>query len=395
MSTLRRTRPLFRSAQCKSVSSRLVHTDCRYFLGSRPCSWHKLDQSVCESCTHFEPVEERIGIVKLGAMGDVLRTTALLADIVSRHSAPRVTWFTLPESREVLIGNALVDEVITTFDFSLGAREFDVVYSLDNASEGVALATALNSRELRGFRCDPFGRCDGAMNANDDTLFEIGLWDDLKRQNTKPYLQLLASIAGVSYSGGRPIIELSVGEVQQGARMLAGLGPPIVGINVDAGIRWLRKQWNLEYVEAAAHDFAARGFGVVLFGGKSVESWNDALAGRVGARCRSLHTSQSVRDLFAALSAIDVLLTGDTLAMHAAWALGKPVVALFGPTSLAEITLGTHDIKLATDELACLGCYLHTCTVSPHCMDRLAPAGVVESVLHRLSLATAKVPSQR
>jgi len=73
--------------------------------------------------------------------------------------------------------------------------------------------------------------------------------------------------------------------------------------------------------------------------------------------------------------------------MHVAWALQVPAVALFGPTSMSEIDLGEGSRKLAATELECLGCYLKTCTVEPHCMDRLTPEIVYANVRELLSAA--------
>ena len=54
------------------VVPREIAWDCRFFLGDRPCVWHKRSGVLC-TCDHYEKIEERILIVKLDAMGDVLR----------------------------------------------------------------------------------------------------------------------------------------------------------------------------------------------------------------------------------------------------------------------------------------------------------------------------------
>ena len=55
----------------------MVAYGCRYFLGDRPCKWHKKEGVSCV-CRYFTPVQENILIIKLDAVGDVLRTTCLL-----------------------------------------------------------------------------------------------------------------------------------------------------------------------------------------------------------------------------------------------------------------------------------------------------------------------------
>ncbi|MCX6640520.1 MAG: hypothetical protein NTW14_08585, partial [bacterium] len=52
----------------------------------------------CEGCPHYEPVTRRILIIKLGAVGDVIRTTPLLR--VWRQPGTHITWLT--ETPEIL-----------------------------------------------------------------------------------------------------------------------------------------------------------------------------------------------------------------------------------------------------------------------------------------------------
>ena len=83
------------------------------------------------------------------------------------------------------------------------------------------------------------------------------------------------------------------------------------------------------------------------------------------------------------VDACDVVVTGDTLALHVAIARGVPTVVLFGPTSLHEIDVFERGEKLAAD-LPCLCCYLPDCDVSPNCMESLAVERVHAAVLRQV-----------
>ncbi|MCX7766040.1 MAG: hypothetical protein N2246_04970, partial [Candidatus Sumerlaeia bacterium] len=52
----------------------VIKFDCKYYLGYKPCG----KSLMCEGCQYYAPMGKRILIIKLGAMGDVLRTTPLL-----------------------------------------------------------------------------------------------------------------------------------------------------------------------------------------------------------------------------------------------------------------------------------------------------------------------------
>jgi ADP-heptose:LPS heptosyltransferase len=95
-----------------------------------------------------------------------------------------------------------------------------------------------------------------------------------------------------------------------------------------------------------------------------------------------------VRHFAALLSHCDVAVTGDTLAMHLALALGKRAVVLFGPTSAAEIELYGLGEKVVP-KMECLSCYKTSCDFVPNCMDLISTDMVERAVLRQLLLVPA------
>lgn len=354
-----------------------------------PCEPHKATGQLCEDCPQYRPLEQRVLIVKLGAMGDVLRTTALLPDIAARHDRPHVTWLTRAESVDLLLGNPLVQRVVTTEEASvLAGADFDAVYSLDSGVDALGYAQSARAAKFHGFVAGKFGTCTGVARGGDPTLYEIGLWDDLKRANRRSYLELLGAAAGIEYGSHRPYVSVDREELQRAKVVARELPRPLIGVNTDAGDRWERKNWNPEYVEAFVAMARAGGAGVLLFGGAPVRERNRAIAAASPAGVAAFESAGNVRRLIAGIAQCDVLLTGDTLAMHVGRALGIPMIVLFGPTSLHEIDLDAASAKMAATELPCLACYLKTCEVDPHCMDLLKPQDVYAKV--REVLAGAK-----
>ena len=185
-----------------NAQSRTVHTDCAHYRGDMPCEPHKLQGRVCDGCADYDPLVQRVLIVKLGAMGDVLRTAAVLPDIATQHVRPHITWLTRSESVGLLRGNPFVHHVITPESAAtLAGTTFDAVYALDSDAESLAFAALPKTKNYHGFVRGEFGTCIGVAPGGDSALFEIGLWDDLKRANQRKYLDLLAATAGVNSSG--------------------------------------------------------------------------------------------------------------------------------------------------------------------------------------------------
>jgi heptosyltransferase-2 len=374
----------------RAVGQPVVFMDCRLYRGSSPCEPHKRDGRSCPGCDLYDPIVEHVLVIKLGAMGDVLRTTALLPDIAAAHVRPAITWIAGRESLDLLAGNPLIHRAVAADAAMpvLASRRFAAVYTLDSSEEALALSRIATAPIRRGYRSGPHGTATGVEPGGDDTLFRIGLSDTAKRANRRSYLELLLATTGLSYSGNRPAIALRSQAVEAVRRELADVPRPWIGVNAGASDRWQHKRWTAQHLTRFVARLCDERMSTLLFGEGDDAVSNRALAQRFGPHVRSIESTGRLDRLFAAIAQVDVLVTSDTLAMHAGWALRRPVVALFGPTSFAEIDLDPDDVKLHAD-LPCLGCYLHTCGIERHCMELLTPELVFDGVRTRLAVRHA------
>jgi heptosyltransferase-2 len=88
-------------------------------------------------------------------------------------------------------------------------------------------------------------------------------------------------------------------------------------------------------------------------------------------------------ELIGVLAACDAFLSNDSGAMHLAAALGRPVVAIFGPTDeRATAPEGDHDVLTA--DVFCRPCMLRDCPIDHRCMKRITADRVAESIWRRL-----------
>jgi heptosyltransferase-2 len=367
--------------------SREIAFDCRFFLGDRPCVWHKTSGVLC-TCHHYQPVTERLLIIKLDAMGDVLRTTALLPPFAEAHPGAAITWLTRRESKPLLERNPYVTEILTYGEdalVQLQARTFDRVINLDAGRTSAALATAAKAARKDGFVLDARGFVQPTNDAARRWL-ELGVFDDLKRQNTRTYQDLMAEIVGLSGRPHRYIFELGDDERARGRQHLERLGVdfarPLIGLNTGAGRRWELKQWRedgyLDLIERLGGGGANQ---FLLLGGPEEHQRHLRLQSRSSVPLIDGGCDNPVRHFASLVAACSLVVTGDTLAMHLALALRRRTIVLFGPTSSAEIELYGLGEKVAP-RMDCLVCYKQSCDFVPNCMD-LISTDMVESAVKR------------
>jgi ADP-heptose:LPS heptosyltransferase len=375
-----------------TVGPREIAFDCRFFLGDRPCVWHKKTGALC-TCDRYERIEERLLVVKLDAMGDVLRSTALLPPLMEAHPRAAITWITRKESVPLLQRNPYVTEVLELGPEAivhLQTRTFDRVINLDASKTSAALATAARSNRKDGFVLDERGYVQPTNDAARRWL-EAGVFDDIKRRGSSTYQDRMAEILGLAGRMHRYVFELDDEESGRGRAHLQSIGVdferPIIGLNTGAGGRWPLKQWREDgYLELMARLGQRGNVQFLLLGGPGERERNERLKAAAKARVLDPGCDNAVRHFASLVACCDVVVTGDTLAMHLALALGRRTVVLFGPTSAAEIELYQLGEKVVP-AMTCLSCYKTSCDFVPNCMDLISTDMVERALVRQLACA--------
>ncbi len=362
------------------------HFDCRHMVWSRPCRFHKEEGVRCGDCPHYDPKKGRILLVKLAADGDVLRTTGILPVLASELPGNHLTWATAPSAAPLLENHPLVDRVLVTGRGTppeLLAEEFDLVLCPDADPFSAALASVARTGRRRGYTLADNGVVRPLSRGAREWL-AMGLDDGLKRKGRRTYQDILQDVLELPERPGPPELYLTAEEKARAEayREEAGIPPdrPLVGLNTGAGSRWPLKQWTFEGFLELGKRLVKRGCSVLLLGGPAEEERNRKLLAEGGKGFFDAGNRNPVRDFAARLGLCDALVTGDTLALHLGVAAGIPVVALFGPTSSAEIDLFGKGEKILPSGLDCLCCYLNRCDKKPNCMDLITVDQVYRAV---------------
>ncbi|MEO6594659.1 MAG: glycosyltransferase family 9 protein [Planctomycetota bacterium] len=374
-----------------------LKTDCRHVRWDRPCTPHKRRGKVCATCDEYDPISNRVLVVKLAATGDVLRTTAFLPAIHATWPGAKVTWLTRRSAVALFDGNALVDEVLATDDAATAARlateTFDVVLCPDADPDAAVLAAMAKGRERRGYVRDGAGRVV-PLSPGASYWLEMGLSDSKKKANTETYQKLVAEVLGLDPALVRePMLEPSVADAESTVAFVRGLGVkgPLLGLNTGAGGRWAYKQWTSAHQQTFLRACTDAGCSVLLLGGpEEVQRHQELLASAVGRPVFDGGNHNSFGRFAALVDQCRVVVTSDSLAVHVAAARKVPAVVLFGPTSAAEIELYGRGTKIVPKDLECLCCYLPRCDRVPHCQALIEPAVVLAAVQHWLAAAPTR-----
>ena len=371
----------------------MIRFDCRHYRAAKPCVFNKQDGAECPSCTHFAPYKDRVLFIKLDAIGDVLRSASLLPTVAAHHERPYIAWLTRRESAELVGMMTLVDEVIVLTEEGLArvaSGGWTQVYSLSNDIASASLATlAKGQRRVVGFFTD--GGIVRPSNAAAERWLEMAAFDRLKRLNARTYQEHMLAILGTEGPFPPPSLQVSAVAQARASRRVEALFPGSsrrrLALNIGASARWPKKMLDVTAVAELVRGVLERvDADIMLVGGAAEQEKTQAVLAccSAGARVGAALTPGSIADFVATLMQANALLCGDTLALHVATAIGLPTVAIFGPTSQAEIAdFGGLVEKVWAPSLGCLGCY-GDCDKPMNCMTSLDIGDLAARVAARL-----------
>jgi ADP-heptose:LPS heptosyltransferase len=361
----------------------IIRYDCLYFLGHKPCRFRR----ECDGCPHYSAVGKRILIIKLAALGDVLRTTPLLRGLREKDPACQITWLTESNVIPMLQGIPGIDRLLPYTRESvlqLEMESFDEVYCFDKEPKATALAMKIQADRKVGFGMSRMGK-GIPLNKESEYTFELGINDILKfRINAKTYPELIFECASIPCSAPQEYIlpDLS-SEIEEAKEILfaRGVRPNElkIGLNTGAGDVFATKKWTeAGYISLANRLTKELGAKVLLLGGPGEVDRNQRIASAAKYPLINTGNDNPIRKFAGFVGNCSLVITGDTLAMHIAIGLKVPVLVMLGPTCHQEIELYGRGAKIVSD-FTCSPCYLSVCPKPATCMDAISVDAVFES----------------
>jgi lipopolysaccharide heptosyltransferase II len=157
---------------------------------------------------------------------------------------------------------------------------------------------------------------------------------------------------------------------------------------IQPGARWPTKRWPAESFAELVRQLAAAhpGMRFAILGGAEDRALGQAIASADSGRCLDLTGALSLPEMVEWIRLSALMVTNDTGPMHVATALGKPLVALFGPTQPRRTGPYRQLDHVLQTRLPCVPCMKSRCSyVKPlECLRALQPATVLAAVQKRL-----------
>lgn len=361
----------------------IIKTDCFFYEGSKPCAFHKKDGRLCNNCEDYKRIESRILIVKLDALGDVLRTTSILPALKKKYPNSHITWITKERALPILKSISLINRVFCVernfIEYILN-ETFDVGICLDSDSYSSSILSIASCKNKYGFIADKSGN-PVPVDENGRGWWLMGLNDKLKRDNRKTYQEIIHTICNLQYEKHHPLIGESIINENLIDKFInengINRGEKIIGINTGGGNRWEWKKWILDYycqfislIKSKYPDFQ-----IILFGGPEEIDFNKEIFAKVGNMVIDAGCHNTLEEFISKVKLSDIFLTSDSLGFHIASALKIKSLVLVGPTSPWELEVYDNG-EIIYPDIECLSCYLNKCNKVPNCMQMITPTKV-------------------
>jgi heptosyltransferase-2 len=292
------------------------------------------------------------GVVSLG---DILRTTVILHLFPSDQY--QVTWVVDQKGAPLLKGNPFIHRLLVINPFTphlLLSEWFDIVVNFEKEPGICAVSDRIPAWRRYGFRLDPQTHTAVAYDHADEAL-SFTTDPAAKRRKIKSWSGILYEMLGHKYEGKpyvlgyRPQTEIRYD----------------VGLNHLIGKKFPLKRWPESHWQELHADLAR----------DHVVCWQQG--------------ENDIEDYIEWIASCRLLVTNDSLGLHIGLALGKPVVALFGPTIATEVE-GARLLRITPPlDWDCIPCMEDKCIQAKACMNYISVVQVLDVVRDALASEVA------
>lgn len=333
---------------------------------------------------------ERVLVIKLRYLGDVLLSTPVLAALRVAFPEARLSMLVNPGTEAILAENPHLDEVLIVersgsplrqlrFAAALRRRHFDLVVDLTDGDRAAILSRITGAGVRVGFN-----RGDRRRGRLYTHLVPLGRHESIPI--VRQHLMALEAI-GIPAAPSPPVLKVRPTDESAALTALAsiGIGPAERFVAVHPGARWWFKSWPAERFAGLIDYIQGKlGFKVALLGGSQERDIADSILQHAETGCRSLVGRLTLLELAALLRRAALFVGNDSGPMHIASAMGTPVVGLFGPSDPQVWGPAGQGHAVFYKGVDCRPCFPGGCVRGEQNCMRLIACDEVRSVVERM-----------
>jgi ADP-heptose:LPS heptosyltransferase len=343
------------------------------------------------------PPAERVLVIRLGAVGDVVRTLPAASALRATYPAAHLAWLVEPASAGLLRSQPWIDEVLvfprdalaqharrlrlgaalrelSAFVGGLRGRRFDLVVDFHSILKTGLLSRASGAPRRAGY-APPFGREGAWWLAN--------LRAELAPRRVPRFARNLGLVRFLGSEAEPAATPLRVDPaLLRALRAQLGPGAPPVALHPGTSDATPHKRWTVEGYAAVAQRLAKDDgvSSIVTFGPAVAErAMAEEIVARSEGAARLAPPTETLAHLAALLASVRLYVGSDTGPMHVASLVGTPVVQILGPTHPIENApwpaTPSRSVRVAVACSPCRrGCATATCLrlVTPDLVERAA-----------------------
>jgi len=294
----------------------------------------------------------KILIIKIGALGDVLRTTFLAQALKDKYHNvnPEIFWITSKQAEIFFQNNPYVDNIISSEKRkSIMNINFDLIINLEESFEDCLFASSLKSKKILGAFANKSGKIDYTPESS--YWFDMSRIsksgkikaDILKKKNRKTHREIFSEMIRVNTKKYEPFFRLTKNQreiansfLKKNNLLSSNL---IIGLNLGAADRWpkaLPINKSISLIEKIYKKYNAK---IVLLGGPNEIDRNKEILRKSKVPVIDAGCNNSLNEFISIVSACNLLITTDSLGLHISLALKRKTICLVGPTSPYELDL--------------------------------------------------------
>lgn len=344
----------------------------------------------------------RILIVRLSALGDIVHAIPVLAAIARQWPGVKIDWLVEEayapilsiarglHRRVVVRGRANV-ETADTISFGgvtgyaravshLRDQRYDAALDLQGLIKSAVWARCSGARRVIGF---------GRLHLREPHAAMLYTETVVPREAPHVIQKNLSILKALGLEAGP--LELPLAPVAGAATVdaIAAIGGARSYIVLNPGAAWPNKRWPAErFGTLAASLFERTGLRSLVTWGPSERALADAVS------CSSAGAAQpapptSIADLAVLMRDAALVVSGDTGPLHIAAAMRTPLVGLYGPTWPERNGPWDADDVVISRAAVCACHHKRQCLRGPPCIDDIEVGEVIDAAQRRLAKAAS------